>query len=138
MGIPDAVIVGAGPNGLAAAVTLARAGLSVEVFERASTVGGGARSAATTLPGFVHDLGSAVHPMAVASPFFTEFGLASRVAFVTPAVSYAHVLESRVGIAYRSLRETADGLGGDGAAWAALFGPLAANPEALLEGGRAA
>ncbi len=133
MGNPDAVVVGAGPNGLAAAVTLARAGLTVEVFERASTVGGAARTAETTLPGYLHDLGSAVHPMAVASPFFREFGLASRVAFVTPEVSYGHVLEGSVGLAYRSLPDTVDGLGRDGAAWERLFAPLIGDPDALLD-----
>jgi phytoene dehydrogenase-like protein len=137
MGNPDAVVVGAGPNGLAAAVTLARAGLAVEVFERASTVGGAARTASTTEPGFLHDLGSAVHPMAVASPFFQAFGLTSRVEFVTPEVSYAHVLEGSsdrsIGVASRSLAATADGLGADGPAWTSLFGSLVADPDALLD-----
>jgi phytoene dehydrogenase-like protein len=129
----DAVVVGAGPNGLAAAVTLARAGLAVEVYERASTVGGGARTAQTTLPGYLHDLGSAVHPMALASPFFREFGIESRVEFVVPDVSYAHVLGlDSVGVAWRSLDETVDGLGRDGRAWRSLLGPLSANPDALL------
>lgn len=136
MGNLDAVIVGAGPNGLAAAVTLARAGLAVEVFERASTVGGGARTAATTLPGYLHDLGSAVHPMAIVSPFFREFGLTERVSFVTPEVSYAHVLGSlpgEIGLAHHSLSATAEGLGRDGRAWTALFGHLAERADALLE-----
>ena len=66
----DAVVVGAGPNGLAAAVELARNGCSVAVVEAESTIGGGARSAETTLPGFVHDLGSAIHPFGYASPYF--------------------------------------------------------------------
>ncbi len=69
----DAVVVGGGPNGLAAAITIARAGRSVALFEAASTVGGGARSAALTLPGFVHDVCSAVHPLGAASPFFATF-----------------------------------------------------------------
>lgn len=133
MTAPDAVVVGAGPNGLAAAVTLARAGLSVEVYERASAVGGGARTEATTLPGFVHDLGSAIHPMAFASPFFQKFGLEAAVEFVTPAVSYAHVLGAEIGLAHHSLELTAEGLGRDGPAWRRLFGPLSHDPDALMD-----
>jgi len=71
----DAIVVGSGPNGLAAAIVLARAGLSVLVRESSSTIGGGARSFELTLPGFVHDLYSAVHPMAAASPFFSSLPL---------------------------------------------------------------
>jgi phytoene dehydrogenase-like protein len=66
----DAVVVGAGPNGLAAAITLAREGLSVLVLEAGETIGGGARSAELTLPGFTHDICSTIHPMGLASPFF--------------------------------------------------------------------
>ncbi|BDZ46418.1 phytoene desaturase family protein [Naasia aerilata] len=118
----DAVIVGAGPNGLAAAVTLARAGLSVQVFEAADTIGGGARTAETTLPGYRHDICSAVHPMAFASPFFTEFGLRDRVEFVTPEISFAHPLDGgRAGLAYRDLDRTVAELGEDGRRWASLF-----------------
>lgn len=135
MSNPDAVVVGAGPNGLAAAVTLARAGLAVEVVERASTVGGGARTAETTLPGYLHDLGSAVHPMAFASPFFRAFGIESRIGFALPDVSYAHVLGGgrEPGLASRSLDATVAGLGRDGRAWARLFGPLAREADALLD-----
>lgn len=122
----DAVIVGAGPNGLAAAVTLARAGLSVRVFERAARVGGGASSRELTLPGFTHDVCSAVHPLAFESRFFREFELTRRVDFVTPDVSFAHPLDKgAAAIAYRDLERTREGLGSDGAAYAALIGPLA-------------
>ena len=145
MSTPDAIVVGAGPNGLAAAVTLARAGLAVELFERNSTVGGGARTAETTVPGFRHDLGSAVHPMALASPFFRAFGIERRVAFVVPEVSYAHPLgsgdghgaggrgEARAGLAWRDLDRAVDELGRDGGAWRRLFAPLVRESGALLD-----
>lgn len=82
----DVVVVGAGPNGLAAAVTLARAGLRVRVYERDSRAGGGAATRELTLPGFQHDVCSAVHPLAFESRFFRDFGLRDRVEFVTPDV----------------------------------------------------
>ncbi len=75
----DVAVVGAGPNGLAAAVTLARAGLSVQLFEAADSIGGGTRTAELTLPGFRHDVCAAVHPMALASPFFKAFELGRRI-----------------------------------------------------------
>ncbi|WP_432490846.1 phytoene desaturase family protein [Kineococcus gypseus] len=122
----DAVVVGAGPNGLAAAVVLARAGLRVEVLERNPTAGGGARTAELTLPGFLHDLGSAVHPMALASPFFRAFDLpAHGVELLQPQVAYAQPLDGgRAALALRDLDATAAGLGADGRAWRALLGPL--------------
>jgi phytoene dehydrogenase-like protein len=121
----DVVVIGAGPNGLAAAVTLARAGLSVGVYERADRIGGGASTAETTLPGFRSDLGSAVHPMAFASPFFRRFRLAEKVPFVTPELSYAHPLDGgRAALAWRDLDRTVEGLGPDGPAWRRLLGPL--------------
>lgn len=130
----DATVVGAGPNGLAAAVTLARAGLKVRVFERASTLGGGAGSAELTLPGFRHDVCSAVHPLAFESRFFREFGLTQRVKFAVPEISFAHPLDDgRAGIAHRSLERTAEDLGVDGAAYARLLGPLARRSTRIAE-----
>ena len=122
----SAVVVGSGPNGLAAAITLARAGVEVQLLERGDTVGGGLRSAELTLPGFVHDVCSAVHPAALASRFFRDWGLVERVPFVLPEVSYGHPLDDgRSGIAYRYLERTIAELGDDGRAWRRLFGPLA-------------
>lgn len=130
----DVVVVGAGPNGLAAAVTLARAGLQVRVFERDDQPGGGASSRELTMPGFLHDVCSAIHPMAFASPFFREFGLRDRVEFVTPEISFGHPLDDgRAAIAYRDLARTSDELGVDGGAYARLMGPLARRAEALAE-----
>lgn len=129
---PDAVVVGAGPNGLAAAVTLARAGLQVEVFEREATIGGGARTGALTAPGFLHDVCSAVHPMALASEFFQRFGLERRIELAVPEISYAHPLDdARAAIAYRDLDRTAEGLGHDGRAWRGFFGPLSERADAV-------
>ena len=125
-GEADAVVVGAGPNGLAAALTLAGAGLRVVVYEAADTVGGGMRTAETTLPGFRHDVCSSTHPMALASPFFQAFGLARHgVRMLQPEAPYAHPLDGGAGaVAWRDLERTAESLGVDGAAWRQLFGPL--------------
>jgi phytoene dehydrogenase-like protein len=130
----DAIVVGAGPNGLAAAVTLARAGLAVRVYEAQSTVGGGARTAELTLPGFRHDLCSAVHPMALASPFFRAFELERRVELRLPPASFGHPLDGGVaGIAYRDLDRTAAELGRDGRAYARLLRPLARHADEVAE-----
>lgn len=121
----DAVVVGAGPNGLAAAVTLARAGLSVRVYERSARAGGGAATRELTLPGYLHDVCSAVHPLAFESAFFRAFGLRDRVRFVTPDVSFAQPLDGgRAAIAFRDLARTRDGLGADGKAYERLMRPL--------------
>jgi phytoene dehydrogenase-like protein len=121
----DAVVVGAGPNGLAAAVVFARAGLSVRVYERDETIGGGARTGELTLPGFLHDICSAVHPLALSSGFFRAFQLARRIDLVIPEISYAQPLDDgRAGIAWRDLDRTAEALGVDGPAWRRLLGPL--------------
>ncbi len=130
----DAIVVGAGPNGLAAAVVLARAGLSVRVYERENAIGGGARTEELTLPGFLHDLCSAVHPQALSSGFFRAFELEKRVSFIVPEISYAHPLDDgRSGIAWRDLDRTVDGLGVDGAAWKRLLGPLVRHADQVAQ-----
>src|SRR5438874_8144965 len=105
----DAIIVGSGPNGLAAAVTLARAGRSVVVLEANDTPGGGVRSAELTLPGFVHDVCSAIHPLASASPFFASVDLASHgLELVHPDIPLVHPIDGgRAGVLHRSVSETA-------------------------------
>jgi phytoene dehydrogenase-like protein len=126
---PDAVVVGAGPNGLAAAIELARAGRSVRVIERADTVGGGTRTAALTLPGFRHDVCSAVHPLAAGSPYLRGLALERYgLELVAPELEAAHPLDDGTAVALRrSLRETAAGLGSDGGRYARLLGPFAEN-----------
>ena len=135
-----AAVVGAGPNGLAAAVTLARAGVPVTMFEAAETIGGGTRTAEVVSPGVLHDVCSAVHPMALATGFFREFELERRVRFAVPEASYANPLDGasggsgrgrgrrgdrdRAAIAYRSLDRTAAELGRDGAAYHRFYRPL--------------
>ena len=126
-GDADAVVVGSGPNGLAAAVTLAAAGLRVQVIEGAATPGGGCRTEELTLPGFRHDVCSAAHPLALASPFFRRFGLEERgVRFAAPEVVIAHPLDGgRAAVVTRPVPDTAAGLGADAAAYRRLLGPLA-------------
>lgn len=119
----DAVVVGAGPNGLAAAITLQRAGLEVLVLEGHGSVGGGARSGELTLPGFTHDICSAVHPLALASPFFStlplkDFGLK----YLFPEIDAAHPFEDgTAAVLTRSVRETAESLGVDRRAYEQLM-----------------
>jgi len=124
----DAVVVGAGPNGLTAAVFLARAGRKVVVFEANSTAGGGCRSAELTEPGFVHDTCSSVHPTGVASPAFAQLPLANHgVAWAHPEIALAHPLDGdRAALLYRSLDDTATGLGPDADAYRALMRHFAA------------
>jgi phytoene dehydrogenase-like protein len=125
----DAVVVGAGPNGLAAAIELARAGRSVKVIERADDVGGGSRTAELTLPGFHHDVCSAVHPLAAGSPFLRGLGLERYgLELVAPQLDAAHPLDDGTAVAFRrSLTETAVGLGVDGSRYGRLLGPFANN-----------
>lgn len=120
-------MVGAGPNGLAAAITLARAGRSVLVVEARPTVGGGTRSSTLTLPGFVHDVCSAVHPLGRASPVLAEWPLAEHgLEWIEPPVAIAHPLDDgSAALVHRSLDATAAGLGVDGDRYRRLFGPVA-------------
>jgi len=119
----DAVVVGAGPNGLMAAVTMARAGRRTVVFEAASTPGGGCRTAALTEPGFRHDVCSSVHPTALASPAFAPILTARGVEWCHPEIPLAHPLEGRRAVLLRrSVEETAAALGADGPAYRRLLG----------------
>jgi len=130
----DAVVVGAGPNGLAAAITLARAGQSVHVIEAADAIGGGVRSAELTLPGFVHDVCSAIYPMGIGSPFFRDLPLAEHgLQWVHPELPLAHPLEGGRAVALRrSLDGTAEDLGEDGPSYAELFRDLTERWRALM------
>src|SRR5438067_10210929 len=119
--MPDAIVVGAGPNGLAAAITLAKAGRSVEVREAASEPGGGCRSAELTLPGFVHDVCSAVHPLALASPALRDLD----VEWVHPGAPLAHPFDDGTAVVLeRSLDETVQQLGVDGTAYRSFLRPF--------------
>ncbi|WP_028297374.1 phytoene desaturase family protein [Olivibacter sitiensis] len=123
----DAVVVGAGPNGLAAAITLQREGLSVLLLEAKATVGGGMRTQELTLPGFRHDVCSAIHPMGAASPFLRSLPLEQHgLKYVQPTVLAAHPFDSGDDAAalLRSLDETAKGFGADEGAYKKLFAPL--------------
>jgi phytoene dehydrogenase-like protein len=132
---PDAVVVGSGPNGLAAAVTLARAGLSVVVRERSGGIGGGARTLPLTLPGFLHDHCSAIHPLAAASPLFRRLELpAHGLRWVEPPAAVAHPLDDgSAALLLRSAADMAGVLGADGRRWRALFEPLARELDGLME-----
>ncbi len=123
----DAVVVGSGPNGLAAAVAIAREGYAVTVLEAADTIGGGTRTEELTVPGVLHDVCSAVHPFAVASPFLQSLPLAEHgLRWCWPEVDLAHPLDDgRTGVLLRSLDDTVAGMGADGPAWRRTFGRLA-------------
>lgn len=130
----DAVVVGSGPNGLAAAITLRQAGCSVLVLEAGKAIGGGLRSRELTLPGFVHDVCAAIHPLARASPFFRSLPLAGHgVTWVEPDAELAHPLDrGRSVMLERSLDVTAAGLGADGSAYTSLLGSLVRKWEPLM------
>jgi phytoene dehydrogenase-like protein len=131
----DATVVGAGPNGLAAATVLARAGLSTVLLEGNDTIGGGARSAELTLPGFIHDICSAIHPMAVVSPFMRTLPLAEHgLEWRYSPAAIAHPLDDgTAAVLDESLEATAQKLGADGDAWRRLMKPLASHADALFE-----
>jgi len=126
MNQPDAIVIGSGPNGLAAAIEIARAGRKVLVLEAEPTIGGGVRSAELTLPGFVHDICSAVHPLAIASPFFRTLPLdAHGLRWITPPLMLAHPLDDGTAtVMAKSMDETAAQMGADGAAYRELFGAI--------------
>jgi phytoene dehydrogenase-like protein len=127
--VSDAVVVGAGPNGLAAAVAIAQAGFSVTVYEGYDTIGGGTRTEELLMPGVLHDICSAVHPFGAASPFLTGLGLdAHGLEWAWADYELAHPIDGgRAGVLHRSVEETARGFGEDGAAWRKTFAPIAAH-----------
>lgn len=131
----EAIVVGAGPNGLVAAAVLAKAGVGVTVLEAAPTIGGGTRSSELTVPGLLHDECSASHPMGASSPAFRELGLERHgLEWAWPEIDLAHPLGSGRAVAMqRSLEATAAGLGPAGSAWKRLFGPASRRFEALGE-----
>lgn len=132
----DAHVIGSGPNGLAAAVVLARAGVKVRVHEAQPTIGGGVRSAELTLPGFVHDVCSAIHPLAPGSPLFQSLPLREHgLEWVNPPIAVAHPLDDgSAGAIFPSLDETVAALGADdGPRYRRLIGPLAKNFSRLMD-----
>ena len=132
----EAIVVGSGPNGLAAAIVLARAGVSVRVFEAADVVGGGMRTEELTLPGFAHDVCSAIHPLGVASPFFRTIPLAELgVEWIESPAALAHPFDDgTAALLERSPEATGETLGPDAARYRRLFRPLARNADAILPG----
>src|SRR5689334_7571309 len=122
----DAIVVGSGPNGFAAAITMQHAGLSVLLLEAKDTVGGGMRSAEFTLPHFVHDVCSAIHPLAVCSPFFKTLPLEKHgLEFIEPTIAAAHPFDDGSAAAlYNSIEQTAKGLDRDEQAYCKLMGPV--------------
>lgn len=130
----SAIVIGSGPNGLAAAIVLAQAGLDVEVREAASLPGGGARSGELTLPGFIHDLCSAVHPLAVCSPFFKKLPLPSHgLHWIFPPTEVAHPLDDGTAVVLeRDMAVTAAQFGSDAARYRELFNPIVDHWDTLV------
>ena len=130
----DAIVVGSGPNGLSAAIVLAQAGLSVLVREAQPTIGGGTRSLELTFSGFIHDLCSAIHPMAIASPFFRSLPLhAHGLEWVHPPLPFAHPFDNEPpAVLHRSIEQTASTLGSDCDAYKRLIDPLVRSWEKIV------
>src|SRR6185437_6868851 len=131
-----AIVVGSGPNGLTAAILLAQAGRRVTVYEAEQSIGGGSRSKELTLPGFIHDVCSAIHPLGVGSPFFRTLPLKQYgVEWIHPEAPLAHPLpDGHAAMLERSFAATGETLGPDGKAWRRLFEPLARRWDSLAEG----
>jgi phytoene dehydrogenase-like protein len=129
----DAIVVGAGPNGLAAAIELAKRGKRVRVYEANDVIGGSARSQELTLPGFVHDICSAVHPLAVGSPFFKNLSLKEYgLEFIFPPAAVAHPFDDGSALLmHRSIEKTSQQLGADARSYRRLFKPLVRDWELL-------
>ena len=130
----DAVVVGSGPNGLSAAIALAQAGASVLVLEAADEIGGGTRTAELTLPGFHHDVCSAVHTTGILSPFFRSLPLEEHgLRWILPRASVAHPLDDQPAVMmWRSVEETCAGLGADSSAYLNLIAPFLDNAEGFF------
>lgn len=129
----DAIIIGSGPNGLAAAIRLAQAGKRVLVYEANETIGGGSRSAELTLPGFIHDTCSAIHPLGIGSPYFKTLPLEKYgLEWIQPSAPLAHVWDDGTAVIIeRNVKQTALNLGRDGAMWARIFSPLTSRWDSL-------